>query len=191
MTSNALAGVGIGLRNPHLRQVALANPGVPFWEIAPENVIGDGGIQHQRTLAILQRDPILSHGLSMSVGGFDPFEADYLKQLGTFLEVSGSRWHSEHLCFTSVDRTTTHELLPMPLTRAAARHVIRRTHELKERLPVPFLLENITYYAELGARDMEEPDWLSEILEGADVGGYHHARVEHRSQRGAHGSRMS
>lgn len=170
MRSQPFTGVGLGLRTPHLAEVALGNPGVPFWEIAPENVIGEGGHQHRLTQEILDRDPVISHGLGLSMGGFDPFDDDYLHQLVQFLGDTGSPWHSEHLCFTSVDGANTHELLPMPLTRASARHVIRRARTLKEQLPVPFLLENITYYAELGASAMEECDWVAEVLEGADVG---------------------
>ena len=170
MINPSCSGIGVGLRSPHLAQVALENPGVPFWEIAPENVMGEGGWQHQTTLAILDRDPVLSHGLSLSVGGFDPFDAEYLRSLASFLEFTGSPWHSEHLCFSTVDGAATHELLPMPFTWASARHTIRRVRELKDRLPVPFLLENITYYAELGARELEECDWMAEILEGADAG---------------------
>lgn len=163
-------GVGLGLRHPHFQAVAERNPGVPFWEIAPENVIGDGGREHDRACRALLRDPVISHGLSLSVGGFDPFDAEYLEQLAEFLIFTGSPWHSEHLCFSSVDGSVTHELLPMPMTRAAARHTVRRARELKDRLPVPFLLENITYYAELGESELAEPEFLSEILDGADIG---------------------
>ena len=163
-------GVGLGLRLPHMEAVAQGNPGVPFWEISPENVLGDGGREHDLACGILARDPVVTHGLGLSVGGFDPFDDDYLEQLAGFLAFTGSPWHSEHLCFSSVDGSTTHELLPMPMTRAAVRHTIRRARELKERLPVPFLLENITYYAELGESELAEPEFLGEILDGADVG---------------------
>jgi hypothetical protein len=163
-------GVGLGLRQPHFEAVALANPGVPYWEIAPENVIGDGGRDHDAVCRILARDPVISHGLGLSVGGFDPFDAEYLAQLAEFLTRTGSPWHSEHLCFSTVDGSATHELLPMPMTRAAVRHTVRRARELKARLPVPLLLENITYYAELGETELAEPDFLAEILDGADLG---------------------
>ena len=166
----SFTGVGLGLRHPHFAAVARDNPGVPFWEIAPENVMGDGGRDHDQVCRILERDPVVTHGLSLSVGGFDPFDDDYLEQLAGFLAFTGSPWHSEHLCFSSVDGTITHELLPMPLTRASVRHTIRRVRELKDRLPVPFILENITYYAELGEKELAEPEFLGEILEGADVG---------------------
>jgi uncharacterized protein (UPF0276 family) len=171
MAQDRFTGVGIGLRRPHLEQVAEREAhGVPFWETCPENVIGDGGRFHRMACAILDRDPILTHGLAMSVGGFDPWDKAYLHDLSDFILRTETPWHSEHLCFTSVDGSCLHELLPIPFTREAVRHTITRVRELQSRLPVPLLLENITYYAELGAAEMDEADFISAVLEGADVG---------------------
>ena len=171
MVQDRFAGVGLGLRRPHLEQVAgMEGHGVPFWETCPENLIGDGGRHHRLACAILDRDPVLTHGLTMSVGGFDPWDEDYLQDLGHFLTRTGTPWHSEHLCFTSVDGSCLHELLPLPFTRESVRHTISRARALQTRLPVPLLLENITYYAELGAAEMDEADFITAVLEGADVG---------------------
>ncbi|MDR3683479.1 MAG: DUF692 domain-containing protein [Geothrix sp.] len=171
MAQDRFTGVGLGLRRPHLEQVAgREDHGVPFWETCPENVIGDGGRFHRMACAILDRDPVLTHGLAMSVGGFDPLDRAYLRDLGDFLLRTGTPWHSEHLCFTSVDGSCLHELLPIPFTREAVRHTVARVRELQSRLPVPLLLENITYYAELGDAEMEEADFITAVLEGADAG---------------------
>jgi uncharacterized protein (UPF0276 family) len=144
--------------------------GVPFWETCPENVVGDGGRPFRLASAILDRDPVLTHGLTMSVGGFDTWDEDYLRELDRFLVRTGTPWHSEHLCFTSVDANCLHELLPLPFTREAVRHTIFRAKDLQARLSVPLLLENITYYAELGAAEMDEADFITAVLEGADTG---------------------
>jgi len=171
MAKAACTGVGVGLRRPHLEAVAgRPGHGVPFWETCPENVIGDGGRHHRFARAILARDPVLTHGLSLSLGGMDPWDEEYLRDLARFLGETGTPWHSEHLCFTRVDGSSLHELLPMPFTREAVRHTVRRTRELQARLPVPLILENITYYAELGHAEMDEADFLTEVLEGADAG---------------------
>ena len=171
MVQDRFTGVGLGLRRPHLEQVAgMEGHGVPFWETCPENLIGDGGRRHRLACAILERDPVLTHGLAMSVGGYDAWDEGYLHDLGEFLLRTNTPWHSEHLCFTSVDRSCLHELLPMPFTREAVRHTIGRARALQSRLPVPLLLENITYYAELGAAEMDEADFVAAVLEGADVG---------------------
>ncbi|WP_306600466.1 DUF692 domain-containing protein [Geothrix sp. 21YS21S-2] len=171
MLNRGFTGVGLGLRGPHIQEV-LDGPehSVPFWEIAPENVLGDGGAGHRRTMAILARDPVLTHGLTLSVGGHDPFDPQYLRALGELITFTGAPWHSEHLCFTTVGGANSHELLPIPFTRAAARNTIQRVRQLQDSLPVPLALENITYYAELGAAEMEEADFLADVLEGADCG---------------------
>ncbi len=171
MTQDRFTGVGLGLRRPHLERVAgMEAHGVPFWETCPENVVRDGGRPFRLTSSILDRDPVLTHGLTMSVGGFDAWDEDYLRELDRFLVRTGTPWHSEHLCFTSVDANCLHELLPLPFTRDAVRHTIARAKDLQARLPVPLLLENITYYAELGAAEMDEADFITAVLEGADTG---------------------
>jgi uncharacterized protein (UPF0276 family) len=164
-------GVGVGLRRPHLEAVAaLEKAPVPFWEIAPENVAGQGGRKHRQAMAILKRDPIIAHGLSGSMGGFDPWDEETIANLVAFLREVGSPWHSEHLCWSSYGGANSHELLPIPLTREALAHTIARVKALQAKLPVPFLLENISWYAELGQSEMTEKDFLGEVLEGADCG---------------------
>lgn len=168
---SSFSGVGVGLRRPHLEEVAaLGSTPVPFWEIAPENVIGQGGTKARQAWTILERDPVLSHGLSMSMGGFDPWADETLDDLVAFLKRTKTPWHSEHLCWTSVGGANTHELLPLPFTKAAITHTVDRVKRLQDRLPVPFLLENISWYAELGEGEMSEHDFLNEVLERGDCG---------------------
>ena len=167
----AFSGVGLGLRRPHIEAVAaLEAAPVPFWEIAPENVVGTGGARHRLVAGILERDDVITHGLSMSLGGFDAWLPEVLDRLVAFLKATGTPWHSEHLCWSSFGGAHTHELLPLPFTREAVRHTVARVKALQARLPVPFLLENISYYAELGAAEMTERDFVLEVLEGADCG---------------------
>lgn len=171
MANPSFQGVGVGLRRPHLAEVAAfeVSP-VPFWEIAPENVVGQGGKRYRQLMAILERDPVITHGLSMSLGGFDAWEAEVLDALRGFLKVTGSPWHSEHLCWSSYGGANTHELLPIPFTREAVKHTVTRARKLQAELPVPFLFENVSYYAELGHAEMSEKEFLLEVLEGADCG---------------------
>ena len=171
MRKEAFYGVGLGLRRQHMTAIkAERQAEVPFWEVGPENIIGDNGRSHRQAMAILDRDPVLTHGLALSLGGFDPLDPAYFRQLRAFLEFTGTPWHSEHLCFTSVNGSSTHELLPMPFTRASARHAIQRARAVQAQLPIPLILENITYYAELGHAEMDEAEYVATVLDGADVG---------------------
>ena len=171
MAQRGFAGVGLGLRGPHVEEIA-GRPGhpVPFWEIAPENLLGQGGRRARRTRDILARDPVLTHGLSLSLAGFDAWDPDYLRDLAALLEDLKAPFHSEHLCFTTVGGSNTHELLPMPFTRASARHAAGRVKRLQAELGVPVIVENITYYAELGVAEMDDGEFLLEVLEQADCG---------------------
>lgn len=164
-------GVGIGLRRPHYHLLSeWPDHGVPFWEISPENHIGEGGRDARLAGIVFERDPILTHGLALSIGGFDPWDQAYLRELNQLIQRTGSPWHSEHLCFTSVDGIFTHELLPLPFTPAAARHAAQRAREVQQSISVPLLLENITYYAELGQAALDEADFITDVLEDADCG---------------------
>lgn len=168
---NPYCGIGVGLRKPHIEQIAIQGRGaVPFWEVAPENVMGQGGRRHRLAMEVLTRDPVLTHGITLSVGGLDPFDDEYLDALADFLETVRTPFHSEHLCWSSHGGANTHELLPLPFTRESVRHTVARVKELQARLPVPFILENISYYAELGAAEMSERDFIAGVLEGADCG---------------------
>ena len=171
MARRGFEGVGLGLRGAHVEAIAAApDHPVPFWEIAPENLLGQGGRRARRTREILRRDPVLTHGLSLSLAGFDPWDRDYLRDLATLLEELKAPFHSEHLCFTTVGGANTHELLPMPFTRASARHAAARIRRLQAELGVPVIVENITYYAELGEAEMSDGEFLLEVLERADCG---------------------
>lgn len=171
MAKRGFEGVGLGLRGAHVEAIA-AMPGhsVPFWEIAPENLLGQGGRRARQTREILRRDPVLTHGLSQSLAGFDPWDREYLRDLATLLEELRAPFHSEHLCFTTVGGANTHELLPMPFTRASAHHAAARVRQLQAELGLPVIVENITYYAELGEAEMSDGDFLLEVLDQADCG---------------------
>jgi uncharacterized protein len=132
--------------------------------------VGQGGERHRQILKILDRDPIITHGLSMSMGGLDPWAAEVMKGLRDFHKTTRTPWHSEHLCWTSFEGANTHELLPMPFTRESVKHTVERVKSFQAQIEIPFLLENVSYYAELGAAEMSERDFILEVLEGADCG---------------------
>ena len=73
-----LAGVGVGLRWEFLDEVLdrLGNlPRLVFFEVSPENYMRRGGFYPSALERVGERYPILTHGLTMSVGGLDPLGA--------------------------------------------------------------------------------------------------------------------
>lgn len=170
---DAPTGVGVGLRGAFFAEVhdGAADGRVPFWEISPENHVARGGRRPQRMARIAERFPILAHGLSLSLGGFDPLNTEFLAELRPFLtERLRAPWYSDHLCFCGADGRALHDLLPIPWTTATARRLAERVREVAGRLELPMLVENISYYLPLGCTPLDEVDFVVEVLERADCG---------------------
>ena len=172
-SDNIPTGVGLGLRGCFAAQIDAgeADGRVPFFEISPENHMHRGGAGPARLARIAGRFPILTHGLAMSLGGLEPFDPEYFAQLRPFLDrvdETRTRWHSDHLCFCGVDGQALHDLLPVPFTSASARRIAARVREAADRLERPMAVENISYYVPLGKLELDEPDFITELLERAD-----------------------
>jgi len=163
-------GVGLGLRGSFLAEVDAgeADGRVPFFEISPENHMRRGGPGPARLARVRERFPVLTHGLSMSLGGLEPFATDYFADLRQFLASFGDHWHSDHLCFCGTDGKQLHDLLPVPFTGASARRIAARIREAVDRLERPMAVENISYYLPLGVPGVDEPEFIAELLERAD-----------------------
>lgn len=175
MKPTAPTGVGLGLRWDFLdellrRMHAGEAPDVPFFEVAPENYMRRGGYIPEALDYVASRYPLLSHGLSLSLGSLDPFDAGFLGELRAFLDRYRAPLHSDHLCFSGIDGRLIHDLLPLPQSRAAAEHAAARVREAAARLERPVAIENISYYVRSGAPEMAEPDFLRCVLEQADCG---------------------
>src|SRR5579872_3210316 len=165
-----ILGAGIGLRKPHFRDLPRTELPVGWLEIVPENFMNFGGFPQTILDAVAQRFPIVSHGVNLSIGSCDPLNEEYLERLKTLLERTRALWYSDHLCFTSIGGEYFHDLLPLPFSREATDHVVRRVRQLKKRITLPFLLENPSYYVKMPGAQMSEAEFFTKILEDADCG---------------------
>ena len=78
----AVEGAGLGLRRALLSPLADQLPEqISFLEVAPENWIGLGGRFAEQFRSVLERYPLLCHGLSLSIGGPAPLDETFLQQL--------------------------------------------------------------------------------------------------------------
>ncbi len=165
-------GVGLGLRAEFLAAVHAGEAAgkVAFLEVSPENYMHRGGGLVRKFEEIAEREPIITHGLMMSLGALDPLDDDYFAELRSFLSRHGGAWHSDHLCFSTQDGALLHDLLPVPLDEAAARRVAARIREAQDRLERPLAIENISYYLPMGEPQMSEAEFVSLVCAEADCG---------------------
>jgi uncharacterized protein (UPF0276 family) len=161
-------GIGIGLRSPLAQDILERPPPELAWlEICPENYMRRGG-RFPTTLAqCAERWPIVTHGLAMSLGGVDPLDREYLAALARFARDLDTPWHSDHLSFGIIGGVALHDLLPVPFTRPAAEHVAARIRQAQDVLDRPLAIENITYYARPPGDEMDEGDFVAEVLRAA------------------------
>ena len=163
-------GVGIGLRVPHYQHILENKPGVDWFEIISENFMVDGGRPLEILDQLLEKYRIVQHGVSMYFGSTDPLDKDHLGKLKKLIKRTGSPWISDHLCWGSVDGRYTHDLLPMPYTKAAVENTARKIREARDFLEVPIAVENVSSYAEFHVSEMTEWEFLNEVAELADCG---------------------
>jgi len=161
-------GFGLGLRTQHYEAILESKPEVDWFEIISENFMVPGGKPLYYLDRIRARYPIVMHGVSMSIGSTDPLDRDYLRQLKVLAERIEPVWISDHLCWTGVAHKNMHDLLPLPYTEEAARHVADRIMQVQEFLGRRILIENVSSY--VGYRDSEMSEWefLREIVTRAD-----------------------
>jgi uncharacterized protein (UPF0276 family) len=164
----ALTGVGLGLRWEFLEEV-LDGPAreIAFFEVSPENYLGRGGYYPSALERIAERYPIVTHGLTLSLGALAEPSPDYLRALKRELKRLDPPWHSDHLCFSTAGDRVLHELLPLKFSDENVRRVAERAQRLADFLERPFAIENITYYVHPGKPEMSELEFLGRVLDAS------------------------
>jgi uncharacterized protein (UPF0276 family) len=161
-------GFGLGLRTAHYEEIAATRPPLDWLEILTENYLADGGRPLEWLDRIRADYPMVMHGVSLSIGSSDPLDLDYLRQVKALAQRVQPLWISDHLCWTGLGGTNLHDLLPLPGTEEAVRHVAARVEAVQEFLGRRILLENVSSY--VAYRDCELTEWefLAEIARRAD-----------------------
>jgi len=108
------------------------------------------------------------HGVSLSIGSTDALNRDYLKDLKQLIQRVQPEWVSDHLCWTSVNGTNSHDLLPLPYNEDTITHVVDRVTQVQDYLGQPILLENLSSYVTYKNSEMSEWAFLNEIARRAD-----------------------
>ena len=172
-----IKGVGLGLKRELIPQIqCLFNDplisNISFVEIAPENWIGAGGKAAADLAWFVERYPIACHGLCLSLGGPDPLNVDFLKQVKQFLSANKIPLYTEHLSYCSDiqhgQAGYLYDLLPIPFTEEAIKYVAQRIHQTQDILGERIAVENTSFYAAAPISSMSELTFLNAVLAEAD-----------------------
>ena len=139
---------------------------VDFWEVAPENWIPFGGKFQKQLEQMTAKAKFVTHGLSLSIGSSDPLDVNFVKQVKSFLSLHNIDYYSEHLSYCSGNGHM-YDLMPIPFTEGAVKHVVSRIKQVQDILERPLILENVSYYA-AQSQELTELEFTLAILEEAD-----------------------
>jgi uncharacterized protein (UPF0276 family) len=159
------AGVGIGLRAPHCREILERRPALDFVEVHSENYFGGAAAA---TLERVRREyPVTLHGVGLSLGSADPLDERHLEKLAVLARRIEPAFVSEHLSWTSVGGRHANELLPLPFTKEAVIHLSDRIARTQDRLGRRLLVENVSAYHAFTPADMAEWEFVSQVVRRA------------------------
>jgi hypothetical protein len=163
-----LHGAGLGLRRELIPALQAAVPEViQFFELAPENWIDLGGARGKALRQFTERYPTVCHGLSLSLGGPLPLDEVFLARVKKFMRAHGMRLYTEHLSYTTDDGQL-YDLLPIPFTLEAVRHVAARIRRAQDLLETRIAIENASFYVAAPISEMSEAQFIRAVLEEAD-----------------------
>lgn len=168
MSAFNVHGAGLGLRRELIPALKAGAPAViDFFEIAPENWIDLGGALGKEFRWFSERYPLVCHGLSLSLGGPSALDEVLLRRIKAFMRQHRIELYTEHLSWCS-DEGHLYDLLPIPFTEEAVKHVAARIRRAQDILEQQIAVENASYYVAAPISEMSEVEFIRAVLEEAD-----------------------
>ncbi len=160
--------VGIGFRKDFAEEFLQSNILKPsFIEVAPENWVGVGGYWKKQLKKVVEEYPLFTHGLSLSIGSPDELDYEFLRRVKRFLQETNAQIYSEHLSYSKCDNAHLYDLLPIPFTWDAVKHVAERIKIVQDVLERTIAMEIVSYYTPV-APEMTELEFIKNVLEEAN-----------------------
>jgi hypothetical protein len=163
----SIHGVGIGLRLPHLAEVATALPSIPWLEVHPENFLAN---PHARELlqTVSEHYPISLHTVGISIGSADGIDKNHLRRIQDLIVDIDPVLVSGHLAWSTFGGNYLNDLLPIPYDEESLSLVASRVHEVQDAIGCPYLVENPANYVGYGTSTLAEIEFLRELVARTD-----------------------
>lgn len=163
-------GLGLGLRSKHFSYILEHHPEVDWFEVISENFMDSGGRPRQVLRQLVEKYPVVMHGVSLSIGSTDPLNLEYLTKLKALAAEVNPLWISDHLCWTGVNSLNTHDLLPVVLNEESLKHICGRIAQVQDFLERPVVFENPSTYLTFKQSTIAEWDFLRYMTEETGCG---------------------
>jgi uncharacterized protein len=163
-------GVGLGFRAPHFTDLFLQRSEVDFLEVTVDHFFDAPPEKAQQFELLRDHFMLIPHGLNLSLGSAEGIDANYLEKFASLVTQANPPWWSEHLAFTKAGGIEIGHLTPLPFTSEAIDAVARNVRTARQTIPIPLILENITYTISLPGQEMTEGEFLHHVVNETGCG---------------------
>jgi uncharacterized protein (UPF0276 family) len=160
---------GIGLRAPHLAEIARDKPSIAFLEIHAENYLAVSPAL--RAIEGLRADYAFSvHAVGLSLGSAEGLNGAHLARVAALVRRLQPAYVSDHLSWSVTGGRYLNDLLPLPYTEEALDVVARNVDRLQDAMGRQVSIENPSCYLGFTQSTMSEPEFLSELARRSGCG---------------------
>ena len=161
--------VGIGLRLPHVSEIAATRPRLGFLEVHAENYMAETPALDW--LLELRRDyPVSLHGVALSSGSAEELDRGHLVRFKALIERVEPMLVSEHLAWSAIGGAYLNDLLPLPYTETSLGLFCRHVDEAQGALGRRLLIENPSSYLRYWHSPIPEAEFMTEIARRTGCG---------------------
>ena len=157
-------GLGIGWREP-LAGLAYRRTDLGFVEVVAEAFPADRPIPLPLDAIRRRGVRVVPHGVRLSLGSPYPPDPARLAALAHLAERTDAPLVSEHIAFVRAGGVEAGHLLPVPRSRSMLEVLVANVSQAMARLPVPLALEPIAALVEWPESEIDEGDFVTELLE--------------------------
>jgi hypothetical protein len=161
--------VGIGLRLPHVSEIAASRPGLGFLEVHAENYMAETSALDR--LLELRRDyPVSLHGVALSLGSAEELDHGHLDRFKALIERVEPMLVSEHLAWSAIGGAYLNDLLPLPYTEESLGIFCYHVDEAQGALGRRLLIENPSSYLRYRYSPIPEAEFLAAVARRTGCG---------------------
>lgn len=159
---------GIGLRLPHVVEIAVIRPELGFLEVHAENYMAETAALDR--LLELRRDyPVSLHGVALSLGSAERLDRVHLSRFKALIDRVEPILVSEHLAWSAIDGAYLNDLLPLPYTEESLCLFCSHVEEAQEVVG-RLLIENPSSYLRYRHSCIPESEFLTEVARRTGCG---------------------
>ena len=161
--------VGIGLRSPHVAEIAAVRPPLDFLEVHAENYMAETAAL-DRLLELRCDYPVSLHGVALSLGSAEELERGHLSRFKALIERVEPMLVSEHLAWSAIGEAYLNDLLPLPYTEESLDLFCHHVEEAHDVLRRRLLIENPSSYLRYRHSSIPEAAFLAEVARRTSCG---------------------